>query len=155
MKRFLADVLMLMLVVLPRVEAAPLERVLPVSVSIVANQTSPDLEILADKSAFLVVYDTVLQQFPPLNIPFKVRSVSGLSVAYNLSLSQSGGQCNGVTPLVPATALDGVGIVINQSQRFAGIENSHVLTLSFPSLPQSSLVQQCEGYAGVMAELTV
>jgi hypothetical protein len=157
MREYALDVLMLclMLMVLPTVCAAPLERVLPVSVNIVTNQTSPDLEIVADKDAFLVVYNTVSQQFLPLNIPFKVHSVGGLSVAYNLSLSQLGGQCDTGLHLAPSAALDGTDVGLAQPRRFTGTDNAHVLTLTFPSMPQADLAQQCEGYAGVVAELTV
>jgi hypothetical protein len=76
-------------------------------------------------------------------------------VAYNLSLSQLGGLCDGITPLEPIPTLDGASMVLNQPYRFVGIENAHVLTLSFPFLAQASLAQQCEGFAGVVAELTV
>lgn len=135
--------------------AVPLERLLPVSVNIVTSQASPDLEIVADKTAFGVVYSPSSQQFLPLNIPFKVRSISGLSVAYNLSLSQLGGLCDGAIPLIPTPMLDGSGMVLNQPYRFTGVENVHMLVLSFPFLPQANLAQQCEGYVGVVAELTV
>lgn len=154
MRGCIIDVLVIIMLSLTA-NAAPLERVLPVSVSIVANQASPGLEIVADKSAFLLIYRPAAQQFLPLDIPFKVRSVSGLSVAYNLSLSQLGGLCDVVTPLVPTPTLDGTSIVLNQPYRFTGIEHAHVLTLSFPPVDQGNLTQQCEGYAGVVAELTV
>ncbi|WP_429219257.1 hypothetical protein [Aeromonas veronii] len=146
---------LLMLMMSSTARAALLERVLPVSVNIVTHQASSDLEIVADKSAFLVVYSSASQHFLPLDIPFKVRSLSGLSMAYNLSMSQLGGLCDGVTPLVPSPTLDGAPIVLNQQYRFTGTENAHVLTLSFPFLAQASLAQQCEGYARVVAELTV
>ncbi|WP_152607655.1 hypothetical protein [Aeromonas hydrophila] len=142
-------------IILQNAFSAPIERVLPVTVNIVTNQVSSDLEIVADKSAFLVIYNSKSQQFLPLDIPFKVRSVSGASLAYSLRLSQLGGICDGIEPLTPTPALDGISATLNESYQFIGMENSHLLTLSFPSLYQTNLTQNCEGYVGVIAELTV
>lgn len=153
MKGRVVDALTVMML-LPVVDAAPLVRELPVSANIVVNQVSPGLDIVANESVFILAYSTGSQQFLPLDILFKVRSISGLSVAYNLSLSQLGGRCDAI-PLVPVSTLDGADMGLNQPRRFSGIENTHVLTLSFPSLSQTSLAQQCEGDVGVIAELTV
>lgn len=137
------------------VVAAPLEKRVQLSVDIIANNPSPDLEILVDRSDFLIVYNQSLQKFLPLNIPLKVRSVSGMSVDYNLSIFQLDGLCDGSGPLIPTASIDDVAMTLNQPYRFSGIENTHLLTLSFPFLSQSMLPGQCSGAAGLIAELVV
>lgn len=136
--------------------AAPLERSLPVSVFITANQSAPGLEIDADKYIFQSTYDASTQTFSPLNIPFSVRSVNGQNVSYDLFMSHLGGQCDGVPIDLTVTALLGGGsILINEKHRFAGIENEHGAVISFPVIPQSDVTQQCEGHIGVIAEPVV
>lgn len=135
--------------------ATTLERSLPVSVSIDVSQDSPDLEIVADKDFFLTAYDYTSQRFMPLNITFKVRSVSGQNVTYDLSITQLDGACDGATLSGMTTALDGTLVGLNEKRRSAGIENSHLLMISFPNIPQSTVEQLCEGSVGVIAELGV
>ncbi|WP_421187453.1 hypothetical protein [Aeromonas enteropelogenes] len=137
------------------VGAASLERAMPVAVNIVTNQGTSDLEIVANKINFLIAYDVSTQQFTPLNIPFKVRSVSGSVVDYGLKVSTLSGLCDDGSPLVPAPELDGQTVEVNTQYAFTGAENNHVLTLSFPYLSQINVAQQCEGFVGVVAGLTI
>lgn len=153
--RGLCVILLLLLMVSPIASSAPMERIIPVSVNIVTNQHTLDLEIVASKNSFLLTYGVASQQFLPLNIPFKVKSLGGLLVSYNLSLSQLGGRCDENTSLVPTAMLDGTDVRVDQLRRFDGVVNEHVLTLSFPLLPQMDFTLQCEGYVGVVAELVI
>lgn len=148
-------IFILLLIVAPIASSAPMERIVPVSVNIVTNQHTLDLEIIANKNSFLLTYSIVSQKFLPINIPFKVKSLSGLLVTYNLSLSQLGGRCDENTSLVPTAMLDGADMMVEQLRRFDGVVNEHVLTLSFPLLPQMDFTLQCEGYVGVVAELVI
>lgn len=141
---------------MPAAWAGTLERSLPVSVSILVNQSSSDLEIVADKTTFSAIYDAASQRFSPLNIPFTVRSISGQNVNYDLSMAQLAGQCDGgALSLTLLAALDGTDISLNEKRRAAGIKNSHVMEIKFPYLPQINAVQQCEGSLGIVAELAV
>lgn len=136
--------------------AAPLERSLPVSVFITANQAAPGLEIVADKYIFQSTYDVSLKTFLPLTIPFSVRSVTGQNVSYDLFMSHLGGQCSGQSLSLTVTTMSGGDpIILNEKHRFAGIENDHGVVISFPVIPQSDLSQQCEGHIGVIAEPVV
>ncbi|MBV7439413.1 hypothetical protein [Aeromonas sp. sif2416] len=136
--------------------AAPIERSLPVSVFIVANQGTSDLEIVADKLIFQSIYDVSLKTFLPLTIPFRVRSVTGQNISYDLFMSHLGAQCDGQPlSLTVAAMVGGDPIVLNEKHRFAGIENEHGVVISFPVIPQSGLSQQCEGHIGIIAELVV
>lgn len=136
--------------------AAPLERSLPVSVFITANQSAPGLEIVADKYIFQSMYAPSEQTFSPLNIPFRVRSANGQNTTYDLFMSHLGGQCDG-TPhnLTVAAISTGDAIILNEKHRFAGVENEHGVVISFPVIPQSDVTQQCEGHIGVIAEPVV
>lgn len=156
MRAFTVILLMLNLVALTSAASASVvERGLPTSVSIVVNQNTKDLEIVADKDSFQTIYDTVEQRFSPLSIPFTVRSVSGNNVAYDLSIAQLMGQCADVEALELIAALDGIVVELGEKQRFAGIENHHMMVVSFPLLPQSELPRQCDGTASIIAELVI
>lgn len=136
--------------------AAPLERNLPVSVFITANQGAPGMEIVADKYFFQSIYDPSIQSFSPLNIPFSVRSVNGQTVTYDLFMSHLGGGCNGAPHDLTVAAMLGGGVInLDEKHRFAGIENDHGVVISFPVISQSELSQQCEGHIGVIAEPAV
>lgn len=156
MRAFTVILLMLHSVVLTSVASASvLERGLPTSVSIVVNQNTTDLEIAADKDSYQVNYNTAEQRFSPLNIPFTVRSLSGNNVAYDLWVSQLTGQCDDIETLELTVSLDGVVVVTGEKQRFAGIENPHLMMVSFPLLPQSEFSRQCDGTASIIAELVI
>lgn len=133
--------------------AVPLERDLPVSVFITANQDGSGLEIVADKYNFISVYDISTKSFFPLNIPFSVRSLNGQNVSYDLFMSHLGGQCAGKPyslTVIPMTG--GEPVVLNEKYQFAGIENDHGVVVYFPLIPQLELSQQCEGFIGFIAE---
>lgn len=136
--------------------AVPLERSLPVSVFITANQASPGLEIVAEKHIFQSVYDVSLQTMSPLNIPFSVRSLTGQNVSYDLFMSHLAGQCSGQPLNLTVTSMSsGEPIILNERHRFAGIENEHGVVISFPAISQTVESQQCEGHIGVIAEPVV
>lgn len=155
--RLLAAVLMSLLCVPATVSwAATLERSLPVSVWINANQGASGLEIVADNYMLQANYDASIDTFSPLPISFRVRSVSGQSIAYDLFMSQLGGRCDGQPHVLTVTSkVGGESILLNEKHRFAGVENEHGVVISFPVIPQSDVAQQCEGYIGVIAELFV
>lgn len=138
------------------VQASKLERNLPVSLFITANQGTPGLEIVADEHVFQLVYDNTLQTFSPLYIPFSVRSPSGQNVTYDLFMSQQGGRCDG-TPhdLIVVSKVGGETIIQGEKYRFAGIKNEHGVVISFPVITQTDYVKLCEGHIGVIAELVV
>lgn len=136
--------------------ATQLERNLPVSVFITANQAAPGLEIVADKYIFQSVYDVSLKTFSPLNMPFSVRSVTGKNVSYDLFMSHLSGQCSDQPLSLAVTSMQGgEPILLNEKYRFAGIENEHGVVISFPVIPQSDISQQCEGHIGLIAEPVV
>lgn len=138
------------------VVAAPLERVLTVSVNVVANQSSAQLEIVAPRTDFLVVYLSSLGTFQPLDIPFSVHQIDGASHAYELTLAQLNGQCAApgmpVSALTLTAALDGKSFNTSSVVRgMADPEQAHVLTLTFPNIPQALTSQACDGVVGVVA----
>jgi len=134
--------------------AVPFERSLPVSVFITANQASPGLEIVADNYVFQSVYDQSLQTMSPLSIPFRVRSLTGQNVKYELVMSHLAGHCGGQPLNLTVTSMfTGDPIILNVGHEFAGIENDHGVVISFPTIPQTDLSQQCEGHIGVIAEI--
>lgn len=52
-------------------------------------------------------------------------------------------------------SLDGTDIELGEKQRFAGVENPHLMVVSFPLLPQSEFSRQCDGTASIIAELVI
>ncbi|MFM5781524.1 hypothetical protein ACET8B_02065 [Aeromonas caviae] len=137
------------------VSAVMYERPVPVSVSIVTNKDSSALEIETDNDAFQAIYDVAMKGFFPLTIPFKVRSVSGQNVNYDLFVSQLAGQCGDKSPLALTTELDGTVIQLNEKRRAAGVDNDHLIVISFPSIPQSDIEQHCDGSMSLVAELVI
>lgn len=136
--------------------AASIERSLPVSTFITANETSSQLEFFADKYIFQSEYDFSQQTFYPLTIAFGVRSVNGQSISYDLFMSHLGAQCDGESLAVNVvTVFDGEQVVLNEKHRFAGVENDHDIVLLFPAIPQSGTSRQCRGHIGFIAEMVV
>lgn len=139
--------------------SAPIERMLNISVDIVAHQTSSKLEIIAPKNDFLVVYLTSQHRFQSLDIPFSVRQVDGNSHGYSLSLVPLTGQCvlasGMVNTLMPTLTLDGQSFTSNLSvSGLADPEHEHVLNLVFPNVAQTDEMQSCDGAVGVIAAAT-
>lgn len=139
--------------------ATPLEQVLDVSVNIVVNQTSSELEIVAPETDFLVIYLPKIRRFQNLDIPFSVRSVDGSPHRYTLSLVQLTGQCTpageaGKTLSLTAT-LDGQSFTSTHSPTgIASPEQKHMLNLNFPEVSQTVVTQDCEGAVGLVAAET-
>lgn len=140
--------------------AAPLERVLDVSVNVVVNSASAQLEVVAPRTDFLVVYLSSLGTFQPLDIPFTVRHLDGAHHNYELTLAQLGGQCSvsggAVSRLTPSARLDGqLFDALSPGHGVANPEQAHVLTLTFPDIPQAAVSQMCDGVAAVVAAVIV
>ncbi|MFQ2048379.1 hypothetical protein ACK34J_05450 [Aeromonas veronii] len=140
--------------------AAPLERVLDVSVNVVVNSASAQLEIIAPRTDFLVVYLSSLGTFQPLDIPFTVRQLDGTDHNYELSLAQLRAQCSAsggvVSQLMPTARLDGQPFdALFPGRGVANPEQAHVLTLTFPGISQAAVSQACDGVAAVIAAVSV
>ncbi|WP_270827509.1 hypothetical protein [Aeromonas sp. Y318-1] len=140
--------------------AVPQERILDVSVNIVANQASAQLEIISPRTDFLVVYVSSLRTFQPLDIPFTVSTVDGDPHNYDLTLAQLSGQCalsgGVVTPLTPSARLDGQPFsALSPGSGSAAPEQAHVLTLTFPNISQAAASQACDGVVAVVAAVTL
>ncbi|WFO49860.1 hypothetical protein [Aeromonas veronii] len=142
------------LISISAVQAAMFDRPVPVSVFIVANQGG-ELEIVADKDAFQVTYDTATARFFPLTIPFTVRSTSDNTVNYDLFMAQLFGRCGDAPPLKMTATLDGTDIEKDNKLRFTGVENDHLATLSFPVIPQTDSTQWCDGSMSIIATLVI
>lgn len=140
--------------------AAPQIKVLDVSVNVVVDASSAQLEIIAPRTDFLVVYLSSQQTFQPLDIPFTVRSRDGFNHNYELTLAQLSGQCavsgGMVSPLPLLAHLDGsVFDASNFGYGLADPERAHVLTLTFPNISQAAASQSCDGVAAVVAAVTI
>lgn len=140
--------------------SAPMERVLNVSVNMVVNQQSPQINIVANKTDFLVVYSSSLKRFQSLAIPFSIRQIDGSSHNYLLTIPQVTGQC---TPQGAATQIISLSAtldnqIITPTSSFAGTaapEQAHILNISFPDINQTETSQLCEGTASVIAAVLV
>lgn len=140
--------------------AAPQIKVLDVSVNVVVDGPSAQLEIVAPRTDFLVVYLSSQQTFQPLDIPFTVRRLDGAYHNYELTLAQLGGQCavsgGGGSPLTLSAHLDGREFdASNSGHGTAAPEQAHVLTLTFPSISQATVSQVCDGVAAVVASVVI
>lgn len=140
--------------------AAPLERVLGVSVNVVVNTASAQLEIVAPVRTFSAVYSPALRAFHPLDIPFSVRRLDGAYHHYELTLADLRGQCaepqSAVTSLRVSAQLDEKPFdALSPGLGVANPEQSHLLRLTFPSVPQLTVAQTCEGVAAVIAAVKV
>jgi hypothetical protein len=141
--------------------ATPLARVLDVSVDIVVDRASAELEIVAPKTDFLAVYRAENQRFNVLDIPFRVRSVDSFTQNYTLSLAQLFGACRAlnepVTALSLTTLLDDVPFepATPSSLYTAAPEREHLLAVTFPQIAQTPASQSCEGSVGVIAAVVI
>lgn len=140
--------------------AAPLERVLGVSVNVVVNAASAQLEIVAPVRTYMAVYSSTLRAFHPLDIPFSVRRLDGAYHHYELTLAELNGQCaqsgSAATPLGVSAQLDEKPFdALSPGFGVADPEQAHLLRLTFPSVPQLSVAQTCEGVAAVIAAVKV
>ncbi|MGL5407776.1 MAG: hypothetical protein ACRDAP_03470 [Shewanella sp.] len=145
-----------MVLLCANVTAAPLERALNISVNVVVNQSSSQLEIVAPQSDFLVTYLSSLSSFQPLGIPFSVRQIDGASHSYELTLIQLTGMCSlpggATSALTPSVLLDSNPFdATSPGIGYANPEQAHVLTLIFPAISQANTSQVCNGAVGVVA----
>lgn len=143
------------------VNAAPLSRVLDVSVDIVVDRASAELEIISPKVDFLAVYDQKQQRFKMLGIPFQVRSVDGSSQNYTVSIAQLLGSCrkenDSSTALILTTFLDGQLLeFMNPSSIYtASPQREHSLIIDFPQIAPASISQACEGSVGISVAMVI
>lgn len=143
------------------VNAIPLSRVLDVSVDIVVDRASAELEIFAPKMDFSVIYVQEQQSFKMLRIPFQVRSVDGSSQNYTVSLSQLLGNChkrnNTSITLMLTTFLDGQPLeIMTPSLIYTALpQREHSLTIDFPQIVPTSTSQTCEGSVGITVAVVV
>lgn len=141
--------------------ATPLARILDVSVDIVVDQASTELEIIAPETDFSVLYQAVHQRFDTLNIPFQVRSVDGSPHNYTLSLAQLSGVCrikeSAANILSLSTKLDGVAFELGTPSAVYATESQqkHSLELVFPRVVQISDSQSCDGSIGLIAAVNI
>lgn len=135
--------------------AAPRTYNLAVSVNIDPGTPAGDLEIVTFRNDFTLTYDAGSQSFIPISIPFTVRSTTLTSASYNLLLVQLGGHCDGETPFSPTSELDSSPVGVGVGVGYTGVEKDHLLKLSFPVVPQTSVDVICQGTARVVAELSL
>nr|WP_201354615.1 hypothetical protein [Aeromonas hydrophila] len=127
---------------------------LNVSVNIVSNQSNNILEIKPSKTSYLARYLVGEQRFEPLEIPFKLKSVSGHAVNYVLSANALVGRCDN-EDLTLSSTLDGVKVDLNSYYSYFSVEREHRLVVDFPIFTQSQNNVYCEGYVSVVASLDI
>lgn len=131
-----------------------MEKTLNVSINIIAQQAGGQLEIETVNNHFLARYIVQEQRFSPLEIPFNVRSISGLNVNYSLSIGSMAGRCAGNEILLTSN-LDGMPIAINDKRQYSGTDVPHSLVIDFPILPQLTQTFFCEGHVSIVTELII
>lgn len=136
------------------------DRTLRPSVTIFKGEPGEAIEIVADKTDFVAIYQTDQKTFVPLLIPFKVRSVLGVNIDYRLSLSLSQHFCQeNSEPDGPYQAWDGVTLWMNDTLFTTStpvevndvVTQSHVLTVKYPERLQTDVDQLCYGTIGLVA----
>ncbi len=139
--------------------AAVVDETFEPRVTIFKGTPGEAIEIVADKTEFLVSYRPSMETFSSLHIPFRVRSVLGVNINYRLSLALSQQVCLEGEPASPVP-WGGVTYWIDDAPFTSSapidvfeavVEKSHLLRVDYPQRPQTDEAQVCYGTIGIVA----